>query len=125
MAMDCRPDEQNRLMVMPAVVIGSRESTTARRARLPSCSPVWLAAPTTTSSTSSGATFGFRSSSVSMQCASMSSERVRLKLPRCDLASPVRMLSTTTTSLAAIWLFPLEGCCEYPCDRQNRPSRRG
>ncbi len=41
--MDCRPEEQNRLMVMPAVVIGSLDRTTARRARLPSCSPAWLA----------------------------------------------------------------------------------
>ena len=100
MAMDCRPDEQKRLIVMPAVVIGSLDRTTAKRARLPSCSPVWLAAPTTTSSTSSGDTFGLRSKSASMQCASMSSERVMLKLPRWDLARPVRTLSTTTTSRA-------------------------
>ena len=67
MAMDCSPDEQNRLMVIPAVVIGSLESTTASLARLPSCSPVWLAAPTTTSSTSSAEIFGFRSSSESIR----------------------------------------------------------
>ena len=88
MAMDCSPEEQKRLMVIPPVEIGSLDSTTAKRARLPSCSPVWLAAPTTTSSTSFGAMFGFLSSSESMQCASMSSDRVRLKLPRWDLANP-------------------------------------
>ena len=38
-AIDCSPEEQNRLMVEPATVIGSLDSTTARRARLPSCSP--------------------------------------------------------------------------------------
>src|SRR5262245_38990249 len=98
-AIDCRPDEQNRLIVSPAVVIGSLVNTTARRARLPSCSPTWLAAPTTTSSTSSGATFGLRESNASIRCASMSSERVRLKLPRNAFASPVLTLSTMTTSL--------------------------
>ena len=38
-AIDCRPDEQNRLIDKPAVVIGSFDNTTASRAILPSCSP--------------------------------------------------------------------------------------
>ena len=33
-----------------------------------------------------------------MQCASMSSGRVKLKVPRKDLANPVLTLSTITTS---------------------------
>ena len=50
-----------------------------------------------TSSTAPGSHSGLRSSSASIQCATKSSERVKLNVPRCALASPVRMLSTTTT----------------------------
>ena len=50
------------------------------------------------SSTSAGSRAAFRSRSESMQWATMSSGRVRLKVPRKDFASPVRTLSTTTTS---------------------------
>ena len=98
MAMEFRPEEQARLMVVPAVVTGSFERITARRAILPPCSPIWLAAPTITSSISAGSTLELRSSRASMQCASMSSGRVRLNVPLNDFASPVLTLSTTTTS---------------------------
>ena len=95
--MALRPEEHARLMVAAATLSGSFDSATAWRAMLPVCSPIWRATPTTTSSTSAASIAGLRASRASMQCATSSSARVRLKVPRCALARPVRMLSTMTT----------------------------
>ena len=97
-AIELSPLEQAREMVLPAVVTGNLDRMTASRAMLPPCSPVWLAAPTITSSTSAGSICELRSNKASIQCATMSSGRVRLKVPRKDLARPVLTLSTITTS---------------------------
>src|SRR6266853_452202 len=52
MAMDCRPDEQNRFTVIPAVVTGSPARKAIWRAMFRPVAPSGLAQPMITSSTS-------------------------------------------------------------------------
>ncbi|MNI57948.1 hypothetical protein D3C73_1130360 [compost metagenome] len=100
MAIACRPEEQNRLRVMPAVPMPRRESTATLRPILKPWAPSLEPAPTMQSSTLAGS-IPVRANSASTQCAAMSSGRVMLNLPRKDLARPVRTLSTITTSRMA------------------------
>ncbi|MCY1182740.1 hypothetical protein D9M73_233140 [compost metagenome] len=101
MAMACRPEEQKRLRVMPAVPVPRRDSTATLRPMLKPWAPSLEAAPTMQSSTAAGS-IPLRSSKALTQWAAMSSGRVWLNLPRKDLASPVRTLSTITTSRMAL-----------------------
>src|SRR5688572_6827237 len=103
-AMACRPDEQNRFTVVPAVVTGSPERTAATRAMLWPCGPCGWPQPRMTSSTSLMSSWGTFPSASLMQCAARSSGRVRLKDPRNDFASGVRELATTTASLMVGYL---------------------
>src|SRR5215469_4791340 len=99
MAIDCNPDEQNRLTVVPATELGRPASIAAIRAMLLPCGPCGWAQPSTTSSTSLWSSWGTLANTDLMQCAARSSGRVILNEPRNDLASAVRLLVTTTASL--------------------------
>src|SRR5581483_4430071 len=93
------PEEQNRLTVVPAIETGRPARTSATRATLLPCAPFGWAQPRITSSISAGSSCGTFPSTSLMQWAARSSGRVRLNDPRCDLASGVRELATTTASL--------------------------
>src|SRR5713101_3028138 len=97
--MACKPDEQNRLMVVPATEVGSPASIAAIRAMLWPCGPCGCAQPSATSSISLGSSFGVLCNTSLMQCAASSSGRAILNEPRKDLVSAVRELATTTASL--------------------------
>src|SRR5262249_54176165 len=73
----------------------------ATRATLWPCEPCGWPQPRITSSTSFLSSCGTLPSASLMQCAARSDGRVMLKDPRCDLASGVRLLATTTASLMA------------------------
>src|SRR6185312_4755085 len=94
MAIDCRPDEQKRLMVTPEVVIGRPDSSAAVRPRLPApCATL----PMKQSSTASFSTFAL-STACFTAWAAIVTVGVMLNPPRADLARPVRAYETTTAS---------------------------
>ena len=86
MAIDCRPEEQKRLMVTPAVVIGRPASRAALRPRLPA---PWATLPMKQSSTASSSTPAL-STACFTAWAAMMTVGVMLNPPRPDLARPVR-----------------------------------
>src|SRR5579864_9194856 len=99
MAMAFRPEEQKRLMVVPATEGGRPATMAATRAMLCPCGPCGCPQPSTTSSISAGSSLGVLLNKSWMQCAARSSGRVILNEPRNDLANAVRELVTTTASL--------------------------
>ena len=98
MAMVCRPDEQKRLTVVPAVVTGSPARSAICRATLPPVVPSGMAQPISTSSTSAGSTLA-RSTAARTTCAPMVAPWVMFRAPRHDFASPVLAVDTMTASL--------------------------
>src|SRR5438093_10501319 len=102
MAIALRPDEQNRLIVSPATLTGRPARMDATRARLCPCAPCGWPQPRMTSSTSLGSSWGTLPSASLMQWAARSEGSVMLNEPRCDLASGVRELATTTASLMGL-----------------------
>src|SRR4029077_6693089 len=80
---------------------GRPARTAATRAMLWPWAPCGWPQPRMTSSTSFLSSWGALPSASVMQCAARSEGRVMLKEPRCDLASGVRELATTTASLMA------------------------
>ena len=80
-AMAWRPLEQNRLMVIALVSMGSPPSKLATRATLSPCSPSGIAQPSTRSSTISGLTFGLRARRPRMTSPAISSGRFCARLP--------------------------------------------
>src|SRR5208282_4576963 len=128
-AIDCRPEEQNRLMVTPPVEVGSPASMAETLPMLCPCGPWGCPHPRMTSSTSRGSSWGVLRSTSWMQCAARSSGRVRLNDPRNDLARAVRELATMTASLMSL-LSLCHAHSEFPSRRPSRPpsrrpSRRG
>src|SRR5258707_900655 len=105
MAIDCRPEEQKRLMVTPEVVIGSPASSDDSRAMLPP--PAWML-PTKTSSTASFST-PERWTAWSMVWAIMVMAGVMLNPPRPVLARPVRAYETTTASRILVFSLRFAG----------------
>src|SRR3989441_7685347 len=101
MAIALSPDEQKRLMVRPATLVGSPARIAATRAMLWPCAPCGWPQPRITSSTSFLSSCGTLPSTSVMQWAVKSDGSVMLNEPRCDLASGVRLLATTTASLMA------------------------
>src|SRR5438105_6972333 len=99
MAMALSPDEQKRLIVSPATLTGSPARMADTRAMLCPCVPCGWPQPRITSSTSLGSSCGTLPSASLMQWAARSEGSVMLNEPRCDLASGVRELATTTASL--------------------------
>ena len=97
MAMACRPEEQKRLTVVPAVVTGNPARRAICRATFPPVVPSGRAQPMITSSTSPGSTPA-RSTAARTACAPMVGPWVMFKAPRQDLARPVRAVETMTAS---------------------------
>src|ERR1019366_3631453 len=100
---DCSPEEQKRLMEIPAVVTGHPARSPTWRATFMPAAPSRKVAPTMTSSTSAG----------SMRARSMAWRNtwpvkvtgwVMLSEPRQDFASPVRAVETTTASVMVDYL---------------------
>ena len=87
--MACRPDEQKRLMVVPAVVIGRPAQMAALRATLWPVAPSGPPQPSTTSSTSAASILA-RATACWMAWPAMAAPWVLLNPPRPDLARPVR-----------------------------------
>src|SRR5208282_1063518 len=116
-AIDCRPEEQNRLMVTPPVEVGSPASMAETLAMLCPCGPWGCPQPRMTSSTSRGSSWGVLRSTSWMQCAASSSGRVRLNDPRNDLARAVRELATMTASLMTVSYVFVKGTASFPLAR--------
>src|SRR5206468_6818314 len=108
-AIDCRPEEQNRFRVSPATDTGSPARIAATRAMLWPCDPCGWPQPMITSSTSLGSSCGTLPRTSLMVWAVKSSGRVRLNAPRNDLASGVRELATMTASLMRVSLVDSRG----------------
>src|SRR5262245_3363684 len=96
------PEEQKRLTVPPGTVTGSPAMTATLRPTLKPCGPSGKPVPITTSSISAASSFGTFFIASRMQCAAMSSGRVRLNEPRNDFARPVRAVATITASRSAM-----------------------
>ena len=99
MAIDCRPDEQKRLIVIAEVSTGRPARMAAARATFMPCSASGIAQPTMTSSTSDFSKPSARLSASSMTTAPISSGRVFLKVPFGALPTAVRTAETITASL--------------------------
>src|SRR2546425_4742963 len=122
MAMALSPDEQKRLMVSPATLTGSPARMADTRAMLCPWVPCGWPQPRITSSTSLGSSWGTLPSASLMQWAARSEGSVMLNEPRCDLASGVRELATTTASLMG-WPFPGDECPHFlPVRRRPQVS---
>ena len=89
-----RPDEQKRLIVMPATLSGSPASSTPMRATFIPCSYSGIAQPTITSSTRAGSIAGACASTLCSTCASSVSGRVERNAPRGALPTAVRVAAT-------------------------------
>ena len=104
-AMDCTPEEQNRLMVSAGTVSGSPAPSETRRATFMPCSPSGKAHPMMTSSTSAGSTAGARASNSFTTATASASERTVARLPRFALPTGVRAAATITASRIVIFLL--------------------
>src|ERR1019366_4413484 len=118
-AIACKPELQNRLMVMAGTESGSPARRVACRAIFPPASPSGMAQPRMTSSTSSFAA-GYRSSSARITVAARSSGRAWRSAPRGALPTAVRRQSIITASLIGT---PIR--CLNASSTQRRRERRG
>ena len=89
-----QPDEQKRLIVIPATLLGSPASKRPMRATFIPCSPSGIAQPTITSSTRTGSICGTCASALCSANASMESGRVDFNAPRGALPTGVRVAAT-------------------------------
>jgi hypothetical protein len=97
-AIVCRPDEQNRLMVMALVSTGSPARIAAARATFMPCSASGIAQPMITSSISDAARPGTRAMASLIAAAPRSSGRVSRRVPLGALPTAVRTADTITAS---------------------------
>src|ERR1700691_6164015 len=100
-AMDCKPDEQNRLTVIAETLTGNPARSEAIRARFIPCSASGVAQPMMTSSMSSGLTPFARASASLITSAARSSGRVARSVPFGALPTAVRTELTSTASRMA------------------------
>src|SRR5690606_14034391 len=98
MAIVCRPEEQNRLTVIPGTSVGRPARTAMIRAMFSPCSPSGMAHPMITSSTSLGSTWGTRRISSLTTAAPSSSGRVFFSVPLWAFPTAVRTPATITAS---------------------------
>ena len=98
MAIDCRPDEQKRFTVIPAVVTDRPARNAIWRAMFPPVAPSGLAQPMITSSTSAES-MPARETACRTACAPRVAPWVMLKAPRQDLHRGVRAVETITASV--------------------------
>src|SRR5881409_2696269 len=107
-AMACRPDEQKRLTVVPAVVTGRPARSAAWRAMFWPVAPSGNAQPRTTSSTSPGSRRA-RLTAFAMTWPAMAAPCVLLKAPRYALPIGVRAVETMTASAMKVSLWWCSG----------------
>ena len=88
------PDEQKRLIVIPATLFGSPASSRPIRATFIPCSASGIAQPTITSSTRAASICGTCASALCSTNASIESGRVDLSAPRGALPTGVRVAAT-------------------------------
>src|SRR6202171_1072540 len=99
MAIDCNPEEQNRLMVMALVSTGRPARIAAARAMFMPCSASGIAQPMITSSISDISRPGTRAIASLITAAPISSGRVFFRVPFGALPIAVRTADTMTASL--------------------------
>ena len=92
------PDEQKRLMVMPATLLGNPASSTPMRATFMPCSYSGMAQPMIASSMRLGSMAGACASTAFSTCASSVSGRVERNAPRGALPTAVRVAATMYAS---------------------------
>src|SRR5438034_5922644 len=102
-AIACRPDEQKRLTVVPAVVTGSPARSAAWRAMFWPVAPSGSAQPITTSSTSPGS-IPARFTAWAMTWPPMAAPCVLLNAPRYARPIGVRAVETMTASAMGLSL---------------------
>ena len=90
----CRPEEQKRLMVCAAMVLGRPASSTPMRATFMPCSPSGMAQPMMASSMRLTSMPGACATTLRSTCASMSSGRVLRNMPLGALPTGVRVAAT-------------------------------
>src|SRR5262245_15193723 len=105
-AIDCRPDEQKRLMVIALVSTGRPARIAAARATFMPCSASGIAQPMITSSISDVAKPGTRATASLITAAPISSGRVVRKVPLGALPTAVRTDDTITASLMILVQCP-------------------
>src|SRR5208282_792529 len=100
-AMDCRPEEQNRLIVIAATLTGRPARSDAIRATFIPCSPSGVAQPIITSSISAGSSPFARTTASLITCAARSSGLAARSVPFGALPTAVRTELTITASRMA------------------------
>src|SRR6266542_3565508 len=108
MAIDCKPDEQKRLIVIALVSTGRPALMAAARATFMPCSASGMAHPMITSSISAISSPGTRALASLIAAAPVTSGRVFLNVPFGALPTAVRTADTITASL--ITLSPMSKC---------------
>src|SRR5690349_12369975 len=101
-AIDCKPDEQKRLIVIALVSTGKPARIAAARATFMPCSASGIAQPMITSSISEASRPGTRASDSLITAAPISSGRVVRNVPFGALPTAVRTADTITASLILI-----------------------
>ena len=97
-AIDCKPDEQKRLIVIALVSTGSPARMAAARATFIPCSASGIAHPMITSSISDASRPGTRASASLITAPPISSGRVFRNVPFGALPTAVRTADTITAS---------------------------
>src|SRR5207237_9599567 len=98
MAIDCKPEEQKRLIVMALVSTGKPARIAAARATFMPCSASGIAQPMITASISDAGKRGTRAIAALMTAAPISSGRVFRKVPLGAFPTAVRTADTITAS---------------------------
>src|ERR1044072_2095156 len=125
-AIDCKPDEQKRLIVIALVSTGKPARIAAARATFIPCSASGIAHPMITSSICEASSPGTRASASLITDAPISSGRVFLNVPFGALPTAVRTADTITASLIINSLMAsLSSACaqfapaSYACPRAS------
>src|SRR5262245_2224164 len=101
-AIDCKPDEQKRLIVIALVSTGKPARIAAARATFIPCSASGIAQPMITSSICDVSSPGTRSTASLITAAPISSGRVVRNVPRGALPTAVLTADTITASLISV-----------------------
>src|ERR1019366_8587316 len=124
MAIACKPEEQNRLIVTADPSTGSPARSEAMRATFIPCSASGMAQPRMTSSISLGSSCGTRSSAPLIATAANSSGRVARSVPLYARPTGVRTEETTTTSRMGQFYSAEASCGDgVVWGRAPRPSK--
>src|SRR5207249_2654669 len=126
-AMDCKPEEQKRFIVIADTSGGNPARRLAMRATFIPCSASGMAQPKITSSISEDLSSGVRWMAFAMTVAAISSGRMSFRVPL--LALPTGVLNAVTTTASFIIHLPF-GCFSlllnsYENGRNPSPDRQG